>query len=358
MKILFFITGLYKSGAETQMINLIEQLHFKENISIKVVSLIEGYYESKLKQLDIDYSICSNNLNYNMFKYILFFKKEVSKFKPDIVHSFLFHSNIVSKIALLIMKKNFRLICSYRDTISNHPLIYQLEKINKYKTDAFISNSKQADCEIKYLKHSQSISEVIDNGVRFEKISQTNLEKLKKRYKNKKIILTIARFAEQKDYITNIKTCYELSKKREDFVFLYVGEGPKRDEITSLAQEYSVNKYITFLGRRDDIAELMTFSDVFFLPTLHESQSNVFIESMYYKLPIVTTNIKENRDLIKYAQFCKIKDYKKMATEINTILNRGFDKEKLDKNYLYTKEKFSLSSMTQNYYKIYKTLLK
>lgn len=355
MRILFFITGLEKSGAETQMYNLISQLSKKKSIEIKVISLTGGYYLKKLKNLGISISVCSNSLSYNLFKYISFFIREVKDFKPEIVHSFLFHTNIVSKLSLFSLKKDFKLICSYRDKISNHKLIYYLEKINSSRADYLISNSYEADQDLKF---SSTKRAVINNGVNFKKANSSKVKELKKKYKGKKIILTIGRFAHQKDYVTNVDTVYELSKLRDDFLFLYVGKGELRAEIEQRVREYGLSKYVKFLGFRDDIAELMSVADVFFLPTLHESQSNVFIEAMSFKLPIVTTEIPENKALIRQGVFCSIGDYKKMSDEIDKIFSNGFDDKLLEENYNYVCNEFSLLRMSKNYYKIYEDLLK
>jgi len=164
MKLLFFITGLNKSGAETQIYNLISGLSLKKNVKIRVISLTTGYYEEKLKKLGVEVRVCEGKLNYNIFKYISFFKHEVSDFKPDIVHSFLFHTNIISKVSLYFMEKNFKLICSYRDKISNHYWIKHLEKFNKNKVDLLISNSIQANLELNYLNSNENKRKVISNG--------------------------------------------------------------------------------------------------------------------------------------------------------------------------------------------------
>ena len=358
MKILFFITGLNKSGAETQIYNLISGLLLKKNIEIRVISLTSGYYEEKLKKLGVEVKVCKGKLNYNIFKYISFFKNEVSDFKPDIVHSFLFHTNIISKVSLYFMEKKFKLICSYRDKISNHFWIKHLENFNKKKVDMLISNSKEANLDLDYLNSNVDKREVISNGFKITTPNMSKVQKIKKKYKGKKIILTIGRLEAQKDYLTNIKTCHELSKIRDDFLFLYVGEGSLRKKLESEVIKYKLEKFIVFLGFQNEVLELMKSAEVFFLPTLHESQSNVFIEAMSQSLPIVTTNIQENIDVVKNGIFCNIGDFKFMAEQIDTILSLGYNKKLLLENKKFTSKEFSYENMIKKYYKVYTIILR
>jgi len=131
IKILYLITSLDKGGAETQLFRLVSNLKKKKDIELKVVSIKGGYFEEKLKEEGIDVEIISNNLSYfKLPQYISKLKKIIKEFKPNIVHSFLFHTNILMKISLFFMKKDFKLITSYRADIRDFKLLYFLEKVN------------------------------------------------------------------------------------------------------------------------------------------------------------------------------------------------------------------------------------
>lgn len=357
MKILFFITGLTRSGAETQMFNLILGLVKKKNIKIKVISLIGGDYKKELENLGVKVGVFSDTPKKNIFNYISFFKKEVKKFKPDIVHSFLFHTNIVAKLSLFFMEKKFKLVCGYRSLIKKYPLIMLLEYFNMWKVDILIPNSERGNKDLDVYKIFKPIRKVIYNGFVKNIINKKNVLRLKKKFKKKKIILTVANIRPEKDFTTNILACKELSKKRDDFLFLYVGEGKNNKKIKKLIKELKIDNKIKFLGNRNDVLELLKISDVFFLPTLYESQSNSLMEAMHMKVPIVTTDLAENRELVQYGEFCAIGDYKTMAKKINMILENGFNENKLSKNYNFINKKISFNKMVKEYYKIYGGLL-
>lgn len=359
-RILFFITGLNKSGAETQLYYLLTKLSKREDITIRVIAIIDGYYKEKIENLGIEVKTLGTKKKLNILSYISFFKKNVKEFKPDIVHSFLFHSNIISKTSLYFMKKNFKLICSYRDIITNHKTIKILEKINIKSCDLFISNSEEAKNALNIYKIPKKQNIVINNGFFKKRKDQNRIEELKRKYKNKNVIITVANFRKQKDYDTNLMTAYYLKTRLDmkNFVFIYIGNGEEKDRIKRKTKQLKLDREVKFLGKRDDVLELLSISDVYFMPTLHESQSNSLIEAMYTKTPIVTTNIKENTDLVKNAYFTDIKDIESMAIKIKDIIENGFDKEKLEENKNIVKENFDLSNMEQKYYKVYEDILK
>lgn len=359
IKILYLITSLDKGGAETQLFRLVSNLKKKKDIELKVVSIKGGYFEEKLKEEGIDVEIISNNLSYfKLPQYISKLKKIIKEFKPNIVHSFLFHTNILMKISLFFMKKDFKLITSYRADIRDFKLLYFLEKVNKNNVDLAISNTNAAFIGMnKLFKKSKKL--VISNGIDISKSAKIkpNLQ-LGKKLKNKKIILTVANFRDEKDYRTNVLTCQELLKTRQDFCFIYIGTGPKQNEIKKLVSDLNLEKVILFLNRREDILQIMKISNVFFLPTKCEGQSNVMLEAMSMKLPIVTTNIEAVLELGGELFLSEPEDNISMAKNINNILLGKYDKKILIKNYTHVKKNYSIKSMVDGYYREYLEMFK
>jgi len=209
----------------------------------------------------------------------------------------------------------------------------------------------------KLFKKSKKL--VISNGIDISKSAKIkpNLQ-LGKKLKNKKIILTVANFRDEKDYRTNVLTCQELLKTRQDFCFIYIGTGPKQNEIKKLVSDLNLEKVILFLNRREDILQIMKISNVFFLPTKCEGQSNVMLEAMSMKLPIVTTNIEAVLELGGELFLSEPEDNISMAKNINNILLGKYDKKILIKNYTHVKKNYSIKSMVDGYYREYLEMFK
>ena len=102
MKILHIINSLKKGGAEGNLYRLckLNKEKYKNKIDISIVTLInDGYYEIELKKIGI--KIISLDLNkknkfFVFFKKILKLRKFVKKYNPNIIQSWMYHSNFVT----------------------------------------------------------------------------------------------------------------------------------------------------------------------------------------------------------------------------------------------------------------------
>jgi glycosyltransferase involved in cell wall biosynthesis len=73
--------------------------------------------------------------------------------------------------------------------------------------------------------------------------------------------------------------------------FLIVGDGKYEDIFKKeVANEIKSGKVI-MLGKRSDVMDILSESDVFVLPTLHENLGNVFLEASTVGIPSIGTNL-------------------------------------------------------------------
>ena len=146
-RILYCISGLRKYGAERQLFLLIKNLHKKHEI--RVVSFQGGHYEKKLWNLHVRTRVLHAN---NLFDAGFVYKgivAEIKSFKPDIIHSWLPHANIMCKVVKFFSKQKFKLICSVRVTERKLWHLNLIEWITKSQADAVVTNSKATQ---KFLK--------------------------------------------------------------------------------------------------------------------------------------------------------------------------------------------------------------
>lgn len=86
--------------------------------------------------------------------------------------------------------------------------------------------------------------------------------------------------------------------------FLIVGEGDFLDEFRSMICDYSdIEKYVHFLGVKDDVQPILAASDYFLLPSLHENHSIALLEAMAMKLPAIVTDVGGNGETVKNGRF-------------------------------------------------------
>jgi glycosyltransferase involved in cell wall biosynthesis len=76
-----------------------------------------------------------------------------------------------------------------------------------------------------------------------------------------------------------------------DAHFLVIGDGPRREELQSLAEELGLNNQVHFLGRRADVPELLGLLDVFVLTSQMEANPVSILEAAATGKPVVATAV-------------------------------------------------------------------
>lgn len=141
---------------------------------------------------------------------------------------------------------------------------------------------------------------------------------------------------------------------------LLVGEGPLRGAIESRAQARRVEDGVHLLGSRKDVDALLPALDVFALASDTEGLSNAILEAQACGLPVVTTHVGGNPDLV--ADDCGVlvpaRDPDAMAEAIGALLR---DPDLRGRMGAAARSRIvsdhSLESMTQAYASLYRELV-
>lgn len=191
-------------------------------------------------------------------------------------------------------------------SLLNWIIYYPIEKICAKWTDCLITiNKEDYDLAKKKLKAKQ-IEYVHGVGMdtsRFEK-ELTNEEKLEFRkslgIKEDDIVFSyVAELNKNKNQILLINTIKELKKNKENIKLLLVGTGPLHNYYKEIIQKNSLNDSIKLLGRRQDINEILSITDIYLASSLREGLPVNIMEAMYKGLPIIATDNRGHRELIK-----------------------------------------------------------
>lgn len=104
------------------------------------------------------------------------------------------------------------------------------------------------------------------------------------------VILHMGRFVEQKNHRFLLEVFCEFLKDNPDSLLLLAGEGPLRCEMEEQAKSLGIEKYVRFLGQRNDADRLYCAADVFCLPSLYEGLPVVAVEAQATGLPILMSD--------------------------------------------------------------------
>ncbi|NLK23554.1 MAG: glycosyltransferase family 1 protein [Clostridiales bacterium] len=173
---------------------------------------------------------------------------------------------------------------------------------------------------------------------------------------NNMVVGQIGSFLPVKNHNFSIKIMQEILKIKKNSVMIFVGDGVLEKEIKEKVKNIGLSDNIKFLGRRDDIRDLLQAMDVMIIPSLFEGIPLVGIEAQVSGLPIVlsdtiTEDLKIN-DSVHYASIKKspkewaeiiISAYEQEHSRDNMhefFKNSGYDIVREAKKLTYTYESY------------------
>lgn len=109
------------------------------------------------------------------------------------------------------------------------------------------------------------------------------------------LVLTPARLNAQKGHGVLLEAIAEVPEA----LFVLAGDGPERGALEARAAELGVAERVRFLGRREDVPQLLAASDVFALPSLYEGSSLAVLEAMAAGTAVVSSAIGGTEELIE-----------------------------------------------------------
>lgn len=71
---------------------------------------------------------------------------------------------------------------------------------------------------------------------------------------------------------------------------LFVGDGPERSTAEDLARELGVTDQVSFVGKQEQMEDILAIGDVFILPSEYESFGLAALEAMASGVPVISTN--------------------------------------------------------------------
>lgn len=123
------------------------------------------------------------------------------------------------------------------------------------------------------------------------------------------VVCHVGRITRQKNPFRVIDIFNQVHLKEPKACLIYVGSGELEEEIKKYVCEKRLEDTVYFLGKRDDVAEIMQASDVFLLPSLYEGLPIVAIEAQAAGLPIVLSdNITKETDITGLVLFISLKE--------------------------------------------------
>jgi N-acetyl-alpha-D-glucosaminyl L-malate synthase BshA len=142
--------------------------------------------------------------------------------------------------------------------------------------------------------------EVIYNFVNCDKYKPSVNRELKGYFapKNEKVLIHISNFRPVKRP-TDVVDVFSRVQQKIPSVLLMVGDGPERSNAEWSALNQGLDRKVHFLGKQENIEELLGVSDLLLLPSETESFGLVALEAMACEVPVVASDVGGLPEVIK-----------------------------------------------------------
>ena len=355
MKILFLIPRMNNGGAERVIAYFANE--FSKNNSVKILTLVgnKSFYElnSNVKFESLNCVINRKNKitrNYSMVKNFIealrFISKKVNEFKPDVVISFLFETNLIVYLLKVFGKlKSIKWISSERcDPKKGNLLVRKLTNIIFMKTDLLVCQSKAVLNYYNRIKNKIVISNPIDISLIPKPITEGNTLK----------ICAVGRLMAQKNFSLLINAFYLLKQEANENVTLTIyGEGVLRNRLENQICSLNLEKSVFLPGKSNDVLNEIKDSTIFVMSSDYEGFPNALLEAMAVGLPVISTDFPTGtaRELIHKENGIIVACGDKIALKnaMLELLNDKAKREKMRKNNLYVRDKYSVEKICRQW---------
>lgn len=342
-KLLFSAYSLDVGGIETALVTLLNELAKKQYEITLVLEKKQGIFlediDKKIKI--IEYSP-SNNKNVFLRKIINLAKRKkfILKYKNkfDFSASYATYSLPGSFVARTASKNSVLWVHSNYMTLFNNDKnefnkFFEQLNIKQFSKIIFVSNDAKNAFIEQFAKFGEK-SIVINNIIDYNKILKLSEENItEKKEDNTITFLYVGRLTEKDKKVSRIiESAKILKEKNVLFKVIVIGDGKDKKQYTKMVQDYELEKYVIFLGKKKNPYPYFKISDYLILTSEYEGFPVVYNEAKILNLPVITTNVSDSETIIgnNYGIITS-KDINNIAKNMEMVINSKIqNKEKFD----------------------------
>ncbi len=279
--------------------------------------------------------------------------------KIDVLHTFLFHANIVGRLAG--RKARTPVVISSVRLCERRPHRLLLDGLTHFMIDAATCVSQETlEYTARYARVPRRKLTVIPNGIAADFAAGADEGRRVRESlgipPDVPVVLTVTRLAAGKGIDLLRRIAKNMIAKRDDVHFVVAGAGRYLDCLCGMAGER-----LHVLGHRTDIPALLAAADVFFLPSRREGMPNVILEAMAAGLPVVAFDVRGCRGLVADGNTGLLAprgDWRSASLAIERLLDESETRARMGcEAERIAREKFSLDATVRLTEELYRRLL-
>ena len=203
--------------------------------------------------------------------------------------------------------------------------------------------------------------EVIYNFVDVQRFTRKPIDAFKKVIapNGERILLHASNFRKLKRVDDVVKIFFNVQKEIPSKL-LFVGDGPERQAAEKLCRELNICDEVRFVGKQEQMEDIMAIADLFLLPSEYESFGLAALEAMAAGMPVVSTNAGGLKEINIHGEtgfMGNVGDVETMSKYALDILRDNKILRKFKDKALEQAKRYDISNIIPIYEKLYERFL-
>lgn len=242
--------------------------------------------------------------------------------------------------------------------VGNHPFYKPAVTFSINKSDIVTSVSENLRQETLKLFNITNEIEVIPNFIELNKnIDDSSIPCYRSVIANEdeRVVTHISNFRKVKRIPDVIKIFHKIQQEIPAKLMM-VGDGPEREKAERLCQELGIQEKVIFFGNSNEIDRILSYSDLFLLPSETESFGLAALEAMALSVPVISSNSgglpEVNFDGVS-GYLSDVGNINEMAENAIKILTNKATLKEFKANALITAKQFDIQNILPLYEELY-----
>jgi glycosyltransferase involved in cell wall biosynthesis len=372
--VLFIIDSFEQGGSERQALQLLRQLHESGQCRVHLACLQDrGSLRAEAEQLGIgeiyEYPLTSF-YDLNFVKQLRRLTRFIKAHEIDVVHTHCFYTNIFGMTGAFLAGVRARITSKGETDGFRTPMQKRAERVAFRLAHRVIANCLVVRNQL--IKEGVSPARIVQhyNGLDLERLKvspELRRDKVLAVFglpsaPARRFISIVANLHNPvKDHPMFLRAAARVCKEVPDAAFVIAGEGDLMPGLRELAAQLGIERDVFFIGRCENVGQLLFASDIGVLSSKAEGFANAILEYLAAGLPVVATDVGGVREAIVEGETGYVVssgDDEKMAAGIVRLLNdpeRARAMGQLGRSLVAAK--FSCDRHLQNTLELYDELL-
>jgi len=287
-RVLFVITSSDFGGSESSLRELVLHLDRRKFDSVVVSLRPLGRTGAEIAASGVQ--VLSFNMSERprlpeLFRGALALARWIDRLEIDLVHSFLYRANVLSRIASRLARQRPVMISSHRSLtpLGGRAATLAARWTRSLSWRAVVVSEAVRQQLLRTERLDPERVVVIENGVDTRRFTAADGSEVRLHLgvgPGTLLVGTVARLSPEKGLADLLEGLARVKAQGMEMPLLVVGDGPERQRLEQMAKDLALDGCVRFLGARGDLPALYAALDIFVLPSREEGSPNSVLEAM------------------------------------------------------------------------------